>query len=164
MSSANVYFVDFEKVNIYFRKFDVWSEAHYDYVRGMVTNSIKYLFKQVWFFVFQIKIKNKKQTSNLNSNVQLFWKSENHLFWCFLSQLQYRNYYQNFISNFIFQFIKNTDSKHQSSCGTKFSLFKCCKKFKNIVKQTPSRRDSKSSLKICNKRWQAQSTKCYCNL
>ena len=76
MSSANVYFVDFEKVNIYFRKFDVWSEAHYDYVRGMVTNYIKYLFKQIWFFVFQIKIKNKKQTSNLNSNVQLFWKSE----------------------------------------------------------------------------------------
>ena len=52
-------------------------------------------------------MKNEKQTSNLNFNVQLFWKSENHLFWCFLSQLQYRKENQNFISNFIFQFIKN---------------------------------------------------------
>ena len=53
-------------------------------------------------------MKNGKQTSNLNFNVQLFWKSKNHLFWCFLSQLQYRNENQNFISNFIFQFIKKT--------------------------------------------------------
>ena len=53
-------------------------------------------------------MKNEKQTSNLNFNVQRFWKSENHLFWCFLSQLQYRNENQNFISNFIFQFIKKS--------------------------------------------------------
>ena len=64
-------------------------------------------------------MKNEKQTSNLNFNVQLFWKSENQLFWCFLSQLQYRNENQIFISNFLFQFIKKakwhfgcTDSKH----------------------------------------------------
>ena len=53
-------------------------------------------------------MKNEKQTSNLNFNVQLFRKSENHLFWCFLSQLQYRNENENFISNFIFQLIKKT--------------------------------------------------------
>ena len=53
-------------------------------------------------------MKNEKQTSNLNFNVQLFWKLKNHLFWCFLSQLQYRNENQNFLSNFIFQFIKKT--------------------------------------------------------
>ena len=51
-------------------------------------------------------MKNEKQTSNLNFNVQLFWKSENHLFWCFLSQLQYKNENPNFISNFISEFIK----------------------------------------------------------
>ena len=51
-------------------------------------------------------MKNEKQTSNSNFNVQLFWKSENHLFCYFLSQLLYRNENQNFISNFIFQFIK----------------------------------------------------------
>ena len=51
-------------------------------------------------------MKNEKQTSNLNFNVQLFWKSEHRLFWCFRSQLQYKNENQNFISNFIFQFIK----------------------------------------------------------
>ena len=45
----------------------------------------------------------------MNFNVQLFWKLENHLFWCFLSQLQYRNENQNFISNFISQFIKKTN-------------------------------------------------------
>ena len=54
-------------------------------------------------------MKNEKQTSNLNFNVQLFRKSENHLFWCFLSQLQYRHENQNFISNFIFQFIKKNE-------------------------------------------------------
>ena len=114
MSSANVYFVEFEQVNIYLRKFDVWSLKlynsfiliHYDCVRGMVTNFIRYLFKQIWFFVFQIKMKIEKQTSILNFNMQLFWKSENHLFWCFLSQHQYRNENQSFIFNFIFQFIK----------------------------------------------------------
>ena len=53
-------------------------------------------------------MKNEKQTSNLNFNVQLFWKSEKHLFWCFLFQFQYRNENQNFISNFVFQFIKKT--------------------------------------------------------
>ena len=90
--------MEFEKVNIYLRKFDVWSLKlfdsfiliHYDCVRGMVTSFIRYLFKQIWFFIFQIKMKNEKQTSNLNFNVHLFWKSKNHLFWCFLSQLQYK--------------------------------------------------------------------------
>ena len=114
MCSANVYFVEFEQVNIYLRKFDVWSLKlydsfiliHYDCVRGMVTNFIRYLFKQIRFFVFQIKMKIEKQTSILNFNMQLFWKSESHLFWCFLSQLQYRNENQSFIFNFIFQFIK----------------------------------------------------------
>ena len=40
------------------------------------------------------------ETSNLNFNVQLFWKSENHLFWFFKSQLHCRNENQNLISNF----------------------------------------------------------------
>ena len=31
-------------------------------------------------------MKNENQTSNLNFKVQLFWKSKNRLFWCFLSQ------------------------------------------------------------------------------
>ena len=114
MSSANVYFVEFEQVNIYLRKFDVWSLKlfdsfiliYYDCIRGMATSFIRYLFKQIWFFVFQIKMKNEKQTSNLNFNVQLFWKLKHHLFWCFLSQLQYTNENQNFLSNFLFQFIK----------------------------------------------------------
>ena len=38
----------------------------------MVTGFIRYLFKWIWFFVFQIKMKNEKQTSNLNFNVQYF--------------------------------------------------------------------------------------------
>ena len=83
MFSANVYFVEFEQVNIYLRKFDVWSLKlfdsfiliHYDCIRGMVTSFIRYLFKQIWFFVFQIKTKNENQTLNLNFNVQLFWKT-----------------------------------------------------------------------------------------
>ena len=127
MSSANVYFVEFEQVNIYFRKFDTWSLKlfdsfifiHYDCVRRMFTSFIRYLFKWIWFFVFQIKMKNEKQTSNLNFNVQLFWKSENHLFWCFLSQLQYRNKNQNLISNFIFQFIKKNKTKRNGTLGTR---------------------------------------------
>ena len=72
----------------------------------MVTSFIRYLLKQIGFFVFQIKMKNEKQTSNLNFHVQLLWKSKNHLILCFTSQLQYRNENQNFISNFVFQFIK----------------------------------------------------------
>ena len=115
MSSANVYFVEFDQVNIYLRKIwcliiqAIWFFYTYSlWLRkgGMVTSFIRYLFKQIWFFIFQIKMKNEKQTSNLNFNVQLFRKSENHLFWCFLSQLQYRNENQKVISNFIFQFIK----------------------------------------------------------
>ena len=54
-------------------------------------------------------MKNEKQTSDLNFSDQLFWKSENHLFWCFLSQLQYKNENQNFTINFIFQFIKKNE-------------------------------------------------------
>ena len=54
----------------------------------MVTSFIRYLFKKIWFLVFQIKMKNEKWTSNLNFNVQLFWKSKNH-FHCVKSvQLQ----------------------------------------------------------------------------
>ena len=45
-------------------------------------------------------MKNEKQTSNLNFNVQLFWKSENHLFWCFLSQLQYRKEIMKFLISY----------------------------------------------------------------
>ena len=53
MTSANVYFVEFEQVNIYLRKFDVWSLKlfdsfvliHYDCIRGMVTSFMRYLFK-----------------------------------------------------------------------------------------------------------------------
>ena len=77
----------------------------------MVTSFIRYLFKQVCFFVLQIKMKNEKQTSNLIFNVQLFRKSKNHLILCFMSQLQYRNENQNFISSFIFQFIKEKKTK-----------------------------------------------------
>ena len=53
ISFANVYFVEFEQVNIYLRKFDIWSLklfdsfilTRYDCVRGMVSNFIRYLFK-----------------------------------------------------------------------------------------------------------------------
>ena len=45
-------------------------------------------------------MKNGKQTSNLNFNVKLFWKSKNHLVWCFMSQLPYRNENKICISNF----------------------------------------------------------------
>ena len=36
----------------------------------------------MWFFVFQIEMKNEKQNSSLNFNVQLFWKSNKHLVLC----------------------------------------------------------------------------------
>ena len=117
MSSVNAYFVEFEQVYIYFKYiFDVWSLKLFDYfifiqydcARGLVTSFIRYLFKKILFFVFQIKMKNEKQTSNLSFNVQLFQKSENNLFWCFLSELQYWNENQNYISNFIFQLMKKT--------------------------------------------------------
>ena len=42
-------------------------------------------------------MKNQNRTSNLNFNVQSFWKSKKHLILCFMSQLQYRNENQNFI-------------------------------------------------------------------
>ena len=45
-------------------------------------------------------MKNKKQTSDLNFNVQLFCHSKNHLVLSFMSQIRYRNENQNFISNF----------------------------------------------------------------
>ena len=53
MASADVYFVEFGQANIYLRKFDIWSLKlfdsflliHYDFVRGMVTTFIIYLFK-----------------------------------------------------------------------------------------------------------------------
>ena len=49
-------------------------------------------------------MKNEEQTSNLNVNVQLFWKSRNYLVLCFTSQRQCRNENQTFISYFVFQF------------------------------------------------------------
>ena len=66
------------------------------------------IFKNITVSLKKATLQNEKQTSNLNFYVQLFWKSGNHLFWCFLSQLHYRNENLNFISNFIFQFIKKT--------------------------------------------------------
>ena len=74
----------------------------------MATSFIRYLFEYISLFVFQIKMKNEKRTSNLNFNVQLFLKWKNGLVLFFMSQLQYRNENQNFISNFVFQFIKKT--------------------------------------------------------
>ena len=65
-------------------------------------------------------MKNQKQTSNLNFKVQLFEKSENHLFWCFLSKVQCRNENQNYISNFIFQFIKKR--KRSGTLGTRINV------------------------------------------
>ena len=70
MSSANVYFVEFEQVNIYLRKFNVWSLKlfdsfiliHYDCVRGMVTSFIRYLSRFGFsFFKLKWKTKNKLQ-------------------------------------------------------------------------------------------------------
>ena len=60
--------MEFEQENIYLRKFNVRSLkvfdsfilVYYDCIRGMVTNFIRYLFKQIWFFAFQIKMKKKK--------------------------------------------------------------------------------------------------------
>ena len=82
MSSANVYVVKFEQVIIYLRKFDVdhWNylillvRIHCDCVRGMVTSFIRYLFKWIWFFVFQIKWKTKNK---LQIWISMFRYSEN---------------------------------------------------------------------------------------
>ena len=62
MSSANVYLVEFEQLNIYLRKFDVRSLKlfesfiliHYDCVRGMVTSFIRYL-SRFGFSFFKLK-------------------------------------------------------------------------------------------------------------
>ena len=65
-------------------------------------------------------MKNEKQTSNLNFNVQLIWKSENHRFWCFLSQLQYKNENQNLLISYF-----NLSKKRNGTLGTltvKYSL------------------------------------------
>ena len=59
-------------------------------------------------------MKNEKQTSNLNFNVQLFWNLENYLFWCFLSQLQYRIQNQNFIFNL--------SKKRNGTLGTRIQI------------------------------------------
>ena len=50
----------------------------------MATSFMRYLFEYVSLFVFQIKMKNEKRTSNLNFNVQLFlkWKNGLVLFLC----------------------------------------------------------------------------------
>ena len=77
MSSANVYFVEFEQVNIYLRKFDVWSLKlfdsfifiHYDFARGLVTSFIRWLFKKVLFSVFKLK---RKTTNKLQIWVLMF--------------------------------------------------------------------------------------------
>ena len=70
MTSTAVYFVEFEQVNIYLRKFDVWSLKlfdsfiliHYDCVRGMVTSFIRYLSRFGFsFFKLKWKTKNKLQ-------------------------------------------------------------------------------------------------------
>ena len=50
----------------------------------MITSFIRYLFKQIWFFVL-----------------------------CCISQLSYTNENQNFISNFVFQFIKKSETAIQ---------------------------------------------------
>ena len=71
----------------------------------MINSFVRYLFKYIWFFVLKLKWKNKQRTSNLNSNVQVFSKSKNHLVWCAMSQL-HKNENQNFVSNFVFQFTK----------------------------------------------------------
>ena len=41
--------------------FDSFILIHYDCVRGMVTSFIRYLFKYIWFFVFQIRMKTKNK-------------------------------------------------------------------------------------------------------
>ena len=72
--------MEFEQVNVYLRKIDVLSLKLFDSfifiycdcIRGMVTSFIRYLFKQIWFFVFQINMENEKKTSNLNFNALLF--------------------------------------------------------------------------------------------
>ena len=51
-------------------------------------------------------MKNENQILDLNFNILLFWKLKDHLVFCFLPQLQYRNENKNSISNFTFQFIK----------------------------------------------------------
>ena len=88
--------------------FDSFILIHYDCVKGMVTS-----FKQ------------------------LFWKSKNHLFWCFLSQLQYRNENQNYISNFIFQFIKK--KKRNGTLGTRIGLVRQKSKLKCLNTLTKNR-------------------------
>ena len=98
----------------------------HDCARRMVTGFIRYLFKYIWFSVFQIKMKNEKQTSNFNFNVQLFLKSENH---------SNRNN-QSFISNFIFQFIKKRKWDFGYTDSVRFSFFILIKKLKNeLLKQ-----------------------------
>ena len=68
---------------------------------------IRYLLKQSWFFIFQIKMKNEKRNLSLNFNVRLVWKSKNQLVLYFMSQFQYRNENQNSISNRILICQKN---------------------------------------------------------
>ena len=76
-------------------------------------------------------MKNEKRTSNLNFNVQLFWKSKNHFVLCFTSQLQHKNKNQNFISNFTFQFIKKT---RNGTLGTRIHHLVF---FSQFIYQTP---------------------------
>ena len=70
MFSANVYFVEFEQVYTYLRKFDVWLLKLFDFfilipydrVRGMVTSFIRYLSRFGFsFFKLKWKTKNKLQ-------------------------------------------------------------------------------------------------------
>ena len=81
MSSANVYFVEFEQVYIYLRKFDIWSLKlfdsfiliHYDYVKGMVTSFIRHL-SRFGFSFFKLKWKTK---SKLQIWISIFSYSKN---------------------------------------------------------------------------------------
>ena len=76
--------------------------------------------KVLLFFNFGYEIKKWKIFK-----IRLVFKSKNELyfrytdFWCFLSQLQYKNENQNFISNFIFQFIK----KQNGTLGTRILAY-----------------------------------------
>ena len=114
MSSANVYFVEFEQVNIYLRKFDVWSLKlfdsfiliHFDCVRGMVSSFIRFCLSRFGFWFFKLKWKTKNKLQIWILMFSYFKNRKNHLFWCFLPKLEYRNENQNYISYFIFQFIK----------------------------------------------------------
>ena len=78
----------------------------------------KCLFSKTWYLIIKVIWSfHYCKTSNLNFNVQLFWKSKNHFVLCFTSQLRCKNKNQNFISNFAFQFIGK--KKRNGTLGTR---------------------------------------------